>query len=114
MALFNGPPWLLTSCEAWATAELTHIYPQLKRKTFEVAGPGVIDKKMSLDERAASVFAYFKRYNYVMTDSGETVTCASAPECIPLRKQQIPILPESVILPESSPSCELHVARASQ
>jgi hypothetical protein len=34
-----------------------------KRKTFEVAGPGVAGA-MSMDERARQVFQYFKAYNY--------------------------------------------------
>jgi Cofactor assembly of complex C subunit B len=35
----------------------------VKRKVFEVPGPGV-DGAVPLDARARAVFAYFKKYNY--------------------------------------------------
>jgi hypothetical protein len=35
----------------------------VKRKVFEVPGPGA-DGAVPLDARARAVFAYFKKYNY--------------------------------------------------
>ena len=42
------------------------------RKTFEVAGPGIPDAP-TMDSRARSIFAYFKKYNYTVTESGEVI-----------------------------------------
>lgn len=43
-----------------------------KRKTFEVAGPGVAGA-VPIDERARQLFAYFKSYNYKVKESGEVI-----------------------------------------
>ena len=41
----------------------------VKRKVFEVPGPGVAGA-VPLDARARAVFAYFKKYNYEVWHSG--------------------------------------------
>ena len=45
------------------------------RKTFEVAGPARSDA-LPLDERARQLFAYFKKYNYEVMETGETIRFA--------------------------------------
>ena len=45
---------------------------QVERKTFEVPGPGVAGA-ISLDDRARSLFAYFKRNNYAVKDTGDVI-----------------------------------------
>lgn len=44
-----------------------------QRKTFEVDGPAVAGAQ-SLDERARQLFLYFKKYNYSVGSTGETIT----------------------------------------
>lgn len=46
-----------------------------QRKTFEVEGPGEAGSK-GLDDRARQIFLYFKKYNYEVKDTGETITFA--------------------------------------
>lgn len=46
---------------------------KIKRKTFEVAGPGV-EGAMPLDARARQVFQYFTTYNYQVKSKGEIIT----------------------------------------
>ena len=50
---------------------------QIKRKTFEVPGPGV-PGAVPLDDRARSMFAYFKRNNYDVTSTGEVISFEGA------------------------------------
>lgn len=45
------------------------------RKTFEVAGPAQSDA-LPLDERARQLFAYFKKYNYEVVETGDTIKFA--------------------------------------
>lgn len=45
---------------------------KIKRKTFEVPGPGAADA-MPLDARAKQIFAYFKNYNYTVKSTGEVI-----------------------------------------
>ena len=46
-----------------------------KRITFEVEGPAKAGAQ-SLDERARQIFLYFKKYNYEVKDTGETIVFA--------------------------------------
>jgi hypothetical protein len=41
--------------------------------TFEVPGPAVVGAP-PLDSRARQIFAYFKRYNYQVKETGEVIT----------------------------------------
>jgi hypothetical protein len=50
---------------------------KIKRKTFEVPGPGV-DNSMPLDARARQIFSYFKKYNYSVLSTGEVITFEGA------------------------------------
>ena len=45
------------------------------RKTFEVEGPAQ-PQALPLDERARQIFKYFKRYNYEVVESGDTIRFA--------------------------------------
>ena len=45
------------------------------RKTFEVEGPGQAGQQV-LDRRAQEIFRYFKKYNYEVKATGETITFA--------------------------------------
>ena len=77
--------WLLspstpsTSCSGlyWLSAGLYSLVkraPKAKRKriTFEVAGPA--KSNVPLDARARSIFAYFKKYNYEVVNTGDVIT----------------------------------------
>ena len=73
------PPCLLTedcmsSAGLWSQIKRA---PKAKkvRKTFEVAGPARSDA-LPLDERARQLFAYFKKYNYEVMETGETIRFA--------------------------------------
>jgi hypothetical protein len=46
------------------------------RKTFEVAGPAQGSAALPLDERARQIFQYFKRYNYELVETGDTIRFA--------------------------------------
>lgn len=46
---------------------------KIKRKTFEVTGPGV-EGAVPLDARARQVFGYFQNYNYKVKSKGEVIT----------------------------------------
>ena len=46
-----------------------------KRITFEVEGPAKAGAQ-ALDERARQIFLYFKKYNYEVKDTGETIVFA--------------------------------------
>ncbi len=45
----------------------------MKRKVFEVDGPGV-PGAVPLDARARAIFDYFKQYNYEVKERGEVIT----------------------------------------
>ena len=45
------------------------------RKTFEVEGPGAAGA-LPLDERARRIFSYFKKYNYDVVETGDTIKFA--------------------------------------
>eukprot|EP00879_Flechtneria_rotunda_P007116 GHRR01007468.1.p1 GENE.GHRR01007468.1~~GHRR01007468.1.p1 ORF type:complete len:279 (+),score=83.80 GHRR01007468.1:163-999(+) len=64
--------FLLTAPGIWSQIKRA---PQAvkKRITFEVPGPAV-PGSMPLDTRARQVFAYFKRYNYQIKETGEVIT----------------------------------------
>jgi hypothetical protein len=47
----------------------------VKRKVFEVEGPGV-SNAVPLDARARAIFDYFKKYNYEVKERGEVITFA--------------------------------------
>lgn len=46
---------------------------KIKRKTFEVAGPGA-EGAVPLDARARQIFGYFQNYNYKVKSKGEVIT----------------------------------------
>jgi len=43
------------------------------RRTYTVDGPGK-EGALAMDDRARQVFAYFKKYNYSVVDTGEVIT----------------------------------------
>ena len=45
----------------------------VKRKTFEMEGPAKAGAE-ALDIRAKQIFLYFKKYNYEVKETGETIT----------------------------------------
>ena len=45
---------------------------KIKRKTFEVPGPGA-PGHVPLDARASQIFSYFKNYNYTIKATGEVI-----------------------------------------
>ena len=45
----------------------------IKRKTFEMEGPAKAGAE-ALDIRAKQIFLYFKKYNYEVKQTGETIT----------------------------------------
>ena len=45
------------------------------RKTFEVEGPASTGA-LPLDERARRIFGYFKKYNYEVVETGDTIKFA--------------------------------------
>lgn len=45
----------------------------IKRNTFETEGPKKAGQE-SLDKRARQIFLYFKKYNYEVKETGETIT----------------------------------------
>ena len=74
--------WALhcTACLSAGLYSAAGLYSQVKRapkskkvrKTYEVAGPGRPDAP-SMDARARTIFSYFKKYNYTVTETGEVI-----------------------------------------
>ena len=46
---------------------------KVARKTYEVEGPG-IPNAVPIDDRARSIFQYFKKYNYEVKGTGDVIT----------------------------------------
>uniref|UniRef100_A0A061S4Z6 Uncharacterized protein n=1 Tax=Tetraselmis sp. GSL018 TaxID=582737 RepID=A0A061S4Z6_9CHLO len=46
---------------------------KVAKRTYAVDGPGV-EGSVPLDDRARQIFAYFKKYNYTVAETGEVIT----------------------------------------
>ncbi|EFN50526.1 hypothetical protein CHLNCDRAFT_33426, partial [Chlorella variabilis] len=81
-ALSGGPPassyyvslglFVMTVPGLWSLIKRSP-KAKIKRKTFEVAGPGN-PAALPLDVRARQIFDYFKKYNYEVKERGEVIT----------------------------------------